>query len=156
MTTQSSAEPPRVRAVDELVAAQCLAVVRERFGPAVHAGVTVRRGPHYLQVASSDPPTARCDTVETDEQEGPCLDAMDTLAGVLVPRISTQRWPAWSAAALDAGYVSAAALPAWVDEGTAVALNLYSEVPDPWDRDRLLAMDATVHALARRLRDGWA
>lgn len=64
-----------------------------------------------------------------------------------------ERWPAWRTVALDAGFRSAAALPAVIDNDTTVALNLYAEALDPWDRDALLAVDALAQVVAEKIRN---
>ncbi|MCU1431678.1 MAG: hypothetical protein JWP95_783 [Actinotalea sp.] len=129
----------------------------DRLGPDTHCSITLMSAQVLTYVGSSDDRAERCDAVEVAAGEGPCVTAMEQLSGVLVPAIRPEtRWPAWSAAALDAGFESAAALPAYVDDTTTVALNLYSDVLDPWDRTRLTSMDAYIQEIAEAVRTRYA
>src|SRR5216110_971239 len=70
---------------------------------------------------------------ELQAQEGPCLDAFRT--GQPVAHVNLEagsgRWPAFSAAALQAGFRSALALPLRLRELTLGALNLLSATQTP-------------------------
>lgn len=109
---------------------------------------------HLLRyAASSGERAAHCDKVEIAAGEGPCVTAIQQLRGELVLDVAAdERWPAWRSAALDRGFRSAAALPAIVDADTTVALNLYSEALDPWERDALVGMDRYVQEIAEAIR----
>lgn len=125
----------------------------ERLTPDTHCSITMEREGRLGYVGSSDERAERCDAVEVRAEEGPCVTSMRQLSGVLIPDLAQEtRWPEWRDAALDAGFRSAAALPAYVDESTTVALNLYSEEIDPWDRPTLLGMDAYIQEIAEAVR----
>src|SRR4051812_1261377 len=112
------------------------------LGSDVECSVSIRHGGVGRRVASSGARAARCDEVEYAENSGPCLTAMDTLSIELVPDITLdERWPAWRRASLDEGFRSAAAFAAHVGPRADVALNLYSDVVAPWDRDRIVRAD---------------
>ncbi|NMR20108.1 GAF domain-containing protein [Cellulomonas fimi] len=124
-----------------------------RLGPDSHCSIILRHRSHLTYVGSSDERAERCDAVEVRVGAGPCVTAMNQLSSVLVPDVqSEERWPEWRDAALGAGFLSAAALPAYVDEDTTVALNMYSDLLDPWDRDSLIGMDRYVHEIAEAVR----
>jgi hypothetical protein len=92
---------------------------------------------------------ARCDEVEYAAGAGPCVTALDTMQVVLVPDIAADpRWPEWRAAALAAGFRSAAGVPAHVADGVEVALNLYAEDPAHLDRSLLVRADAYLQHVA--------
>jgi hypothetical protein len=114
----------------------------------------ILRSHHLLdQVASSSERAARCDRAEVATADGPCVLAIQQLRGELVPDIlAEERWPAWRAAASEVGFRSAAALPGQVDADTTIALNLYSEAVDPWDREVLVRMDRFVQEVAEAIR----
>ncbi len=114
----------------------------------------ILRRHHLLQyVASSTERAARCDHAEVTSGEGPCVSAIQQLRGELVLDIAADpRWPAWRTTALDVGFRSAAALPAVIDNETTVALNLYAEALDPWQRDALLAVDSFAQEVAEAIR----
>ena len=125
----------------------------DRLGRETHCSITLRRGGLLTYVGSSDERAERCDAVEVRAGAGPCVTAMNQLSGVLVPDLQAEtRWPEWREAALAAGFASAAALPAYVDEHTTIALNMYSDLLDPWDRDTLVGMDGYVQQIAEGVR----
>lgn len=125
----------------------------DRLGPDTHCSITMRRHGTLSYVASSNERARRCDEVEVRVGEGPCVQAMEQLSGVLVPDLQPDvRWPAWREAAIAEGFRSSAALPAVVDDSTTVAINLYSDLVDPWAREPLVAMDVYIQEVAEVLR----
>jgi hypothetical protein len=75
---------------------------------------------------------------------------MDDLQVVVVPDLlDDARWPAWNKQARAVGFRSSAAVPADVGEGADIALNLYSDLVDPWDRDALVQADTYAQQVAR-------
>ena len=125
----------------------------ERLGPRTFCSITLRYRGELGFVASSDERAKQCDMVEVRAGEGPCVEAMLTLQGVLVPDLHPDvRWPVWRRAALDAGFRSAAALPAVADDVTTVAINLYSDELDPWGHEPLLTMDEYIQEIAEAIR----
>jgi GAF domain-containing protein len=77
-------------------------------------------------VASSSEAMRLLELFELQAQEGPCLDAFRTGEPVAHENLQARsgRWPSFSAAALQAGFQSALALPLRLREGTLGALNL--------------------------------
>jgi hypothetical protein len=74
---------------------------------------------------------------------------MDLLGVIVVPDILAEsRWSSWRTASIDEGFRSAAAVPARVREGAEIALNLYSERVDPWDRSMLIRADTYAQQMA--------
>ncbi|MBB2925516.1 GAF domain-containing protein [Cellulomonas cellasea] len=121
-----------------------------RLGQGTHCSITFRRAGSLAYVGSSDERAQHCDAVEVAEGVGPCVTAMEQLSGVLVPNLLLElRWHRWREAATQAGFRSAAALPAYVDPETTVALNLYADVLDPWPGPTLVSIDTYVHEIAR-------
>ncbi|KGM14508.1 response regulator receiver protein [Cellulomonas bogoriensis 69B4 = DSM 16987] len=124
-----------------------------QLGPGTHCSITLRYRDRLTYVGSSDPRAERCDAAEVVAGEGPCITAMDELRGVLVPDMQVEtRWPQWREAARSVGFRSAAALPAYVDDDTTLALNMYSDALDPWDRERLIGMDSIIQEIAEAVR----
>jgi GAF domain-containing protein len=84
-------------------------------------------------VASSSEAMRLLELFELQAQEGPCLDAFRT--GEPVGHQNLQagagRWPSFSAAAVQAGFRSALALPLRLREVTLGALNLLNVTYDP-------------------------
>lgn len=123
------------------------------LGADTHCSITLRHRGDLRYVGSSNERAARCDKVEVEAGEGPCVEAMLQLHGIIVPDIhADERWPAWRDAALDAGFRSSAALPAVADDVTTVAINLYSDSLDPWTAEALVAMDEYIQLIAEAVR----
>jgi GAF domain-containing protein len=86
-------------------------------------------------VASSSEAMRLLELFELQAQEGPCLDAFRTGQRVAQENLEagSGRWPSFSAAALEAGFRSALALPLRLREATLGALNLLSVTRTPMD-----------------------
>jgi transcriptional regulator with GAF, ATPase, and Fis domain len=84
-------------------------------------------------VASSSEAMRLLELFELQTQEGPCLDAFRTGEPVRHENLKggSNRWPLFSAAALNSGFQLALALPLRLREATLGALNLLSVTPDP-------------------------
>lgn len=125
----------------------------ERVGVPTECSILLRQHDRLQYVASSGERAAECDRVEVEHAEGPCVVALQQLRGELVLDVAADvRWPAWRDAAIERGFASAAALPALVDAETRLALNLYADVVDPWDRETLVAMDRFAQEIAEAVR----
>ena len=93
-------------------------------------------------VASSSEAMRILEVFELQAQEGPCLDAYHTGERVEHENLGAGagRWPRFSAAALEAGFRSAFALPLRLREKTIGALNLFHVELTPIDeRDAVVA-----------------
>jgi GAF domain-containing protein len=84
-------------------------------------------------VASSSEAMRLLELFELQAQEGPCLDAFRTGEPIQHENLQAGagRWPLFSAAALQAGFRAALALPLRLREVTVGALNLFSATGDP-------------------------
>jgi GAF domain-containing protein len=84
-------------------------------------------------VASSSEAMRLLELFELQAQEGPCLDAYHTgtRVGPEVLQAGPGRWPAFAAAALQAGFQSAYALPLRLRDVTLGALNLLNDKRTP-------------------------
>src|SRR5208282_2941678 len=95
-------------------------------------------------VASSSEAMRLLELFELQAQEGPCLDAFRT--GDRIEHEDLQagsgRWPSFSAAALEAGFRSAFALPLRLREVTLGALNLLSAASAPMDEADIIVARA--------------
>ncbi len=96
-------------------------------------------------VASSSEAMRLLELFELQAQEGPCLDAFRTgePVGHEDLEAGAGRWPSFSAAALQAGFASASALPLRLREVTLGALNLLSATQAP-----MAEADVIVRAFA--------
>ena len=118
------------------------------LGSDIECSISIRTGGVGRRVASSAPRAARCDEVEYAHNSGPCVTAMDGLSTELVPDIDAEtRWPEWCRASLAEGFRSAAAFAVYVGPRAEVALNVYSDLVAPWDRDRIVRADVYAQQL---------
>jgi len=116
--------------IDELIQSVADAAAA-RLAPPAEVTVTLRRQGRLGVVASSGDRARHCDEVEYAADDGPCVEAVESLDLVLSADLTTEtRWPAWTQSAREAGFRSAAAFPAAVEPGVAVAVNLYSDDPE--------------------------
>jgi GAF domain-containing protein len=109
------------------------------------AGVMLASPGGSLELAASSSEAMRLlELFELQEQEGPCLDAFRT--GDLVEHenleAGTGRWPLFAAAALEAGFRSALAMPLRLRDVTLGALNLLSVTRIPMDDADLIVARA--------------
>ena len=96
------------------------------------AGVMLASPAGRLGLAASSTEAMRLlELFELQAQEGPCLDAFRTgeRVGPEGLEAGAGRWPSFSAAAVDAGFWSASALPLRLRDATLGALNLLSVDP---------------------------
>jgi GAF domain-containing protein len=111
-------------------------------------------------VASSSEAMRLLELFELQAEEGPCLDAFRT--GERVEQVNletgTGRWPSFSAAALEAGFQSAFALPLRLRDATIGALNMLNDTRTPIaEADLIVARGfadlATVSILQHRVSE---
>ncbi|TNU73726.1 GAF and ANTAR domain-containing protein [Miniimonas arenae] len=102
------------------------------------AGVTLRRRRGRVEsVAPSDAAVERCDALQYDLAEGPCLDAITDELAIRSGDVGTdERWPQWGPRAAEAEGI-AGMLSIRLFSGTKVhgALNLYSREVDAFDSE---------------------
>ncbi len=109
------------------------------------AGVMLASPAGSLGLAASSSEAMRLlELFELQSQEGPCLDAFRNgePTGHEDLRGRPGRWPIFSAAARDAGFESASALPLRLREVTIGALNLLSVTRSPMDEADVIVAKA--------------
>lgn len=124
----------------------------ERAGPGSSAAITVRLNAQATVAAASDARSEACDRAEQAAGDGPCLESARQGRQIVVPDVAAeQRWPAWRDATVQAGFGSAAALPAAPPRGLDLdlAINLYRDRPGGWDLDVLADVGAFAEDAAR-------
>jgi GAF domain-containing protein len=127
--------------------------VARHVAPGTHGSITLRRPRGITSVATSDDRAARCDAVEYEKDSGPCIAAIEDGQIRVVSDLRTdERWPEWREAALDAGFLSGAAVPVEVKEGVSMALNLYSEQVDAWTETALHRAAVYAQEMARTMK----
>src|SRR6266513_5811578 len=100
------------------------------------AGVMLASPEGRLGLAASSSEAMRLlEWFELQAQEGPCLDAFRTGERVDHETLDagSGRWPSFSAAAIESGFLSASALPLRLRDVTLGALNLLSTARTPMD-----------------------
>lgn len=99
--------------------------------PVAYASVTAYRDDAVTTVASSSEIARAVDQAQYDDQDGPCLDALDTASPVAVPDVAaTMRWPGFRDKAYRLGIRASLSIPLFAGRGTALAaLNLYGRDP---------------------------
>ena len=123
------------------------------LGARISTSITLRNHGMMLRTASSDDRSARCDQVEARQNVGPCLTSMDEMAAQTVLDLpGSLRWRSWADQSVLEGFTSVAAVPARVQPGIEVALNLYSELPDPWSPSLMDAAHSYATLLASAVR----
>jgi GAF domain-containing protein len=109
------------------------------------AGVMLASPAGNLELAASSSEAMRLlELFELQAQEGPCLDAFRTGDRIEHETLdaATGRWPLFSAAAIEAGFQSALALPLRLREKTLGALNLLSVAREPLDEANVIVARA--------------
>ncbi|MET9272324.1 GAF and ANTAR domain-containing protein [Kribbella sp. NPDC003557] len=99
-------------------------------------------------VAASSEEARLIELGQLQNLEGPCLDAFTTgqPAQYADLRDGSSPWPEFTAAAVDAGYVSVQALPMRLRDTTLGAVNLLSRQPGPLTPDTILLGQALADA----------
>jgi GAF domain-containing protein len=100
------------------------------------AGVMLVSPTGHLGLAASSSEAMRLlELFELQAEEGPCLDAFRTGERIEHENLDGQtgRWPSFAAAALQAGFQSASALPLRLRDVTVGALNLLNTERTPMD-----------------------
>jgi len=101
-----------------------------------HAGIIVIDGPRISSPASSDDVPALLDRLQSETGEGPCVDAIRDHAVFYTGHLSSERrWPHFAERAkAESGIESILSFRLFTEGGTLGALNLFSTVPDAFDR----------------------
>lgn len=109
--------------------------------PITGAGVTLISAnlkPHY--VAASDDVALRCERLQSELGQGPCLVAYQSGEAVIVPDLLADGdFPEFSRAAADAGLRAVFTFPLRHGSGRLGALDLYRDAPGPLDESAMTA-----------------
>ena len=114
-----------------------------------HAGISIVEGRAITSPASTGETPARVDAIQTQEDEGPCLDAIHQHELFYIRDVATEdRWPAFTRrvmAETDVRSILSARL--YLEEHTIGSLNLYATGADAFDdHDIALAAVFAAHA----------
>ena len=99
------------------------------------AGISIASGPRISSLSTSDALPRILDDIQSETQEGPCVDAIKEHEVFMTGALSEEaRWPEFSRRAHEqTGVQSILSLRLFAREDTMGALNLYSTVPDAFD-----------------------
>ncbi len=113
------------------------------------AGISIRSGTRVTSRAAADDVPRVVDDLQSETQEGPCVDAIVEHEVFITGSLSREeRWPHFAHRAHEeTGVESILSLRLFVDEDTLGALNLYSTRPDAFDdQDVALGSVFAAHA----------
>jgi GAF domain-containing protein len=116
-------------------------------------GITIVRADGRLETpAATGEIAAKCDQIQYNHREGPCLDAFRSNRIVRVDDLASDtRWPQFALAAADLGICGLLALPLNAPRNLMGALNLYALQPNAFDDpevERIAAAFVTHAAIA--------
>lgn len=137
--------------VSETLSSMTTAAVQTIVG-ADFAGITMVKANRAVSGQAHTHETARkCDELQDQLKEGPCLDAIAEQHTVLVPDMAVEsRWPRFAAEALPLGVNSMMSFQLFAERGSLGALNLYGSAPYSFASDAQLVGElfATHAAMA--------
>lgn len=121
--------------------------------PVTSAGVTLiseDSTPRYI--AASSEAAHRFERLQADLGEGPCIEAFEQGAAVLVPDLrGNERFPRFTPAGLTAGLAAVFTFPLFHDSERFGALDLYRDTPGDLDTDDLVAAQTLADVAAALL-----
>jgi GAF domain-containing protein len=128
--------------------------------PITSAGVTlIEPGAHPRYIAASNDSALAFEKLQTDLDEGPCIEAYRSGAPVAVPDLRRDdRFPRFTAAGLAAGLGAVFTFPLWHRQDRFGALDLYRETtgsldPHAMDAAQTLASVAAAYVLNAQARE---
>jgi hypothetical protein len=114
-----------------------------------HCGISLRRRRHKVEsVAATSDLALRCDTLQYELEEGPCLDAVLDSESYLTDDTRTEtRWPRWAPRVAEEGVGSVLSIRLATNSETLGALNLYAGTAGAFTTDDVdLALIYALHA----------
>jgi GAF domain-containing protein len=99
------------------------------------AGISIAEGTKITSLSTSDEVSRVVDRIQSETQEGPCVDAIREHEVFITGSLSDERrWPNFSPRAhAETGIESILSLRLFASEETMGSLNLYSSLPDAFD-----------------------
>ena len=126
--------------------------------PITSAGVTlISKGtsPHYI--AASNASARRFERLQTEMEQGPCIEAFETGSSVSLPDLSVdERFPQFSPAAVEAGLAAVFTFPMYHGLERFGALDLYRDTPGDLDPGDMIAAQTLADVAAALLLNATA
>jgi GAF domain-containing protein len=144
---RASAAP---RSVEEVLAGVTAAAMELIAGTDTAGVLLIGKGGKFETLAPTSELPYRLDELQMTFSEGPCVEAaLDELIVRTEDFRSEERWPRYSAAAVELGVFSALSLKLYTADRTAGALNLFSFKPNAFDaQDETTGVVLAAHAAA--------
>jgi GAF domain-containing protein len=122
--------------------------------PAVaFCSITLIQRKKPVTVARSEESAVRLDETQYSAGDGPCLTAIREQVVVHVPDLAKEdRWPAYTAAALDAGVGSSLSVPLILEGEAEAGLNLYSTRSHGFSGDDISMVETYSYHASKALR----
>lgn len=106
-----------------------------------------------VTVARSEESVVRLDEAQYSADDGPCLSAIRQQSVVHVPDlVNERRWPAYTAAALEAGVGSSLSVPLVLEGEAEAGLNLYSTRSHGFTDDDISMVETYSYHASKALR----
>ena len=125
------------------------------------AGLILLHGQGRLETAvATDPRVNKADELQTELDDGPCVQAIHGQASILIADTATDpRWPEWGPRAADLGLRSLLAVRLHTVHTTLGSLNLYGGRPGMFDDDdvdvaEIFGRHASIALASAREEDG--
>jgi GAF domain-containing protein len=103
------------------------ATLSGRTRSTIDCGITFQEGSRRLTVAGSSPRAVRLDQIEQLMGQGPCVEALRTLAPVLLEDVSSDpRWPSYQQELASQNCRSVLGMPLQIGKDSTAALNFFA------------------------------
>jgi GAF domain-containing protein len=103
------------------------ATLSGRTRSAIDCGITFQEGSRRVTVAGSSPRAVRLDQIEQRMGQGPCVEALRTLAPVLLEDVSSDpRWPSYQRELASQNCRSVLGMPLRIGNDSTAALNFFA------------------------------
>ena len=136
---QAFAELGRIRLADvtiDTLLDRVAQLAKRSIPGASEVSVTLLHGNNPQTAAFTGELALTLDEMQYERGHGPCLDAAESTATLMVPDTSSEeRWPGWAAIAARAGAHSSLSVGLPVHEHVTGALNIYATTPNAFDDD---------------------
>jgi GAF domain-containing protein len=118
-------------------------LARRSIPGAADVSVTLVRAGRAKTAAFTGELAVQLDESQYEEGHGPCLDAAAAATTFSIPRMAVEdRWPKWTATAVELGVFSSLAIGLPVEDAVTGALNIYATEPEAFDDDAVVLAQA--------------
>ncbi|MDQ0800153.1 GAF domain-containing protein [Arthrobacter sp. SLBN-112] len=116
-----------IKSVLDAITTFAAATMTETTGTSIDCAVTLRRRKHTATIGGSSSNAVVLDRIEQSLGDGPCVDALETGAPVLLGDVdSDPRWPEYREALSAAGIASALGVPMALQDDAGAVLDFFA------------------------------